>query len=320
MRTTADLLSENTYKLTLGAKQEEIIVNKILEYLKKMGADGPTILSKFSPIPQQWVIPPMIIAGHFYGWDFSYGSNRTMNLTDLVTWYRSMMLTIDKTRDSKSLVNFAIKFVLIAQMVGDHRRVVISGSDCYIEFHRLPPAGIRDNQVLGAPCKTPVKLKNVEDLVKAPRGVETAKDHTVYDRIKVWMDENFDYVLEYESVEYGLALLKRMGSYKSLYKMEQGLFNLNKVSIAKGTKFDLDFVDEFRDMWLASDTVENKFRDMYTKLVHGEYITTGKWKTLFGYYPLAEPDTFTSSQVTRITQGIDKFIEFALLEIRKAKV
>ena len=285
-----------------------------------MGADGPTILSKFSPHLQDWIIPPLILAGDFYGHDFSYGSSKSTSLEKLVEWYRARMLAIDKTGDGHALMNFAIKFVLIAQMVGDYKRLTISGSDCYIEFHRLPPAGIRNNSILGAPCKTKVVLEAVEVYVRSPRGMVKAKDHTVYDRIKAWMDENFDYVLEYENVEYGLALLKHMGSYRAMYMMEQGLFNLNKVNKPRETKFTLDIVDEIRDMWLIQDTPENKLRDIYTRLVHGEFVSTAKWKALFGCFPVAPPDTFKPQTVTRITVGLDKFIEFALSEIRKAKV
>lgn len=307
------------YKLSLGFKQEQVLVDRILKYLKDIGADGPTILSKFSPEPQMWTVPPLILAGDFYGHDFSYGSSKPTSLSALVEWYRYTMLKLDKVKDAQGLVNFAVKFVLIAQMSGHYRRLVISGQDCYIEFTSLPPAGIRESKILGAPCKTPVILDNVEMYVRTARGMDVIHSHTVYDRIKVWMDENFDYVLEYESLEYGLAMLKRMASHKAAYLMEQGLFNLNREKIRAPSKFNLEFLDEVRDVWCGPDEFEKKVRDLYDKLIGGEYITVGKWKTLFGSYPVAEPEKYKPISVKRLNTGMDKFVEHTLAEIRRSK-
>lgn len=316
---TSDLLSENLYKLTLGSKQEQVLVDRILRYLKDIGADGPTILSKFSPEPQLWIIPPLVIAGDFYGHDFSYGSSKPASLTSLVNWYRTTMIKLDKSKDAKGLVNFAIKFVLIAQMSGDYKRLTISGSDCYIEFTTMPPAGIRDNEILGAPCGTKIEMTSVEEYVRTVRGMDVIHSHSVYDRIKLWMDESFDFVHEYENLEFGLAMLKRKGSYKAAYLMEQGLFNLNRTKIVPPSKFDLDLLDEVRDMWSSSVEIEQKVRDLYDKLVGREYLAVGKWKSIFGVYPVQPPEKYKPNTLKRLNKGMDKFVEYVLLEIRRSK-
>lgn len=284
-----------------------------------MGADGPSILAKFSSEYLTWIIPPLVLTGEFYGYDFAYGGARPSNLGSLVEWYRYQMITLDKANDAAGMLNFAVRFVLIAQMSGQHKRLVISGKDCYIEFRSYPPAGIRDSKILGAPVKTEVELNNVELLVKAPRGMVKSKTFNVCDRVKLWMDENFDYVNEYENLEYGLAMLKSMGSYRAIHDLEQAIFAINQPEPVKETKFNLEIIDTIRDMWEKDEEPEIKFRDMYDLLVHGEYVTTAKWKVLFGSFPVQEPDKINGAKIGLIIKGLDKFTDYALAEIRKAK-
>jgi hypothetical protein len=283
----------------------------------------PEDVYKFSKVKVVWLIPPINILGDFYD-DNVYFSGTKWSVvgTDFDTYARNVNKLLDK-KDMQQVINYILNFV--SSVAKLNNTSIYSQSDSFYTMYGRNCVGIKDSYILGARAKVPPEF----DLINystLPRGATTVSTFDILDRFKLWMEERFDTLQDYQPVEYGLAKLKLSGSIKAIYAVEQeflrGTGSSSAIYAVTANTYKLytdDLLDYIRDIWDEPNMgISNKYFEILDA-VKPLCIDTVQWRKLFRVDPSTIGEKLTRAKAEAVIKGYDRFIDYYLMMQRKGK-
>lgn len=296
-------------------------MNLILDYLIDLGVDGSEILKSYKPGDTDWLLPPVILDPMFFGPDFNYMqievSKRGLDMQKIFAEYRKETVKLAK-QTPQSLTAYVGSLVMWLVANSSYKSFTSNSTDLYLKYRTVPPIGIKDGKVLGSPVYLEVSKAELHRALSEPRDVITSTNFDIFDRMKMWMIENWKLLPDYEHIEYALTLLKLSGTRTTAIVFEQAL-HAPDVTVAKSENiFTDEALDEIRDLWATTEFVQLKFPKLYDRLID-KFLDSKQWKEIFGSFPVAKSDEMPTRKINQAISGMDRFITFYLNKQRAIK-
>jgi hypothetical protein len=274
-----------------------------------------------------WAIPPVILPDELFGGEYPYQRPRKADLVELHKAYRADVIQLAKAGNVRDLETYVTRLVVHLRGSVAYKRCTFRGNSVYIEFSTIPPIGIKEGKVLGAPVWDTVSTRSsvldLEAMAQMSGDFVRAETFDALDRAKLWVLQNWQILPNYELLELKLSVLKLQGD-KAGYDFEQALHRpVVEVKSAITGLFTDDTLDAIRGSWtMEAETFEDKFRRLYD-LVIDKFIDSKLWKEFFGVFPPEAGVELPLGRRKKIEGGIERFTNYYLnkqRQIREGKI
>lgn len=296
-------------------------MNLVINYLKDLGVDSSEVLSTYRPGSNDWTLPPLSLDIGFFGPNFNYlevnDAAKTLDLQAAVKEYRDETIRLAKEAP-ETLADYISTCVMWLATNSNYKEFVSNSTDLYIKYRSVPPVGIKEGKILGSPVYLKIPKSSLDMSLSEPRGVVTVDTFDAFDRLKLWMVDNWKLLPAYESVEYALSLLKLSGSSLTAFTFEQALHAPDAQVTKMASIFTDEALDEIRDLWAGVGDIPVKFPKLYGRLID-KFVDSKQWKEIFGSFPVADGVEMPARKIAQAARGMDRFVVFYLSKQRTAR-
>lgn len=339
-------MEERVYDLNNGGKfcplpvhgsHRTNLKNAILKTLRAVPGSGLQIMSTYNPDPVHWQIPP-IYAGKLKstqlqvsvptfkcradrmledfvklvfkfideGWSKSFERQLQFRLGDMCTHPEVF------DRKNTNAARFAVEYVIAISRAFKNGLVVMPGM-CALALNTnvgIEYIGIVANKVVGAEIE--VSQDDLFSWLYFPRATVITKRYSVLDRIKYWIDNNYERIENADGLSHALALVKlsqteNCGEEDAEFEQEIRAIANNqpalKATFDPSLKMTYEDFSKIRETWVSGDqdTYEEALLDLFGALVPSVF-DSQMFVEVFGHMP--SENRLTAKDITRINKGM----------------
>ena len=338
--------------LRLGVVQVRLLHNYVVQSILKAGSSSESILSAFSPDRPVWEIPSAFAESAPKGCQgVACGAASVNDETQTLKVYADLLKKVVNNGMTPEVRRWLVKHVGVlalhpyvftttkkgskaAGLAAAEFALLVASHSWQTNFHKSyafvklksqsfgSRMGVIDGQVIGNKAK--LDPDYLETKLYGERGLVVYGTFDVYDRLRIWTDDNWFALPEPEHFRRALAFLKMMQSPELAYEFEQRLFFLEDTLVSdvsmKTAIYTDEALDELRNIWFTgTDSDEARFKTLYLALVP-RFIDAEQFLKMFKLDPSA---TLNTKEITTINSGMEAFIDhFLAVQIasRKGKV
>lgn len=342
----------NLPPLRLGISQVRQLTAYVVQSILHAGGSSEAILAAFSPDRPVWEIPSAYAENAPKGCrGVSCGSASLTNEAIVLDAYKKMLRQVankgmvDEVREELvKTVGFLALHPYVFTPTSKHPGAVglaaaefallVASHSCQTNFHKghafvklkhtsfSSRMGVIDGQVVGR--KDTVDAEYLESKIYGERGLIVYGTFDVYDRLRLWSDDNWFALPEPDYFRRAITFLKMMQDPLQAYEFEQRLFFLEDTLVSdvsmKSAIYTDDALDELRSIWFTgTSSDEARFKALYLALVP-RFIDAVQFLKMFKLDPSA---TLHTKEINIINSGMEAFIDHFIsiqLATRKGKV
>lgn len=171
--------------------------------------------------------------------------------------------------------------------------------------------GVIDGVVVGRKEKISTEL--LEARLYGERGMFTYATFDIFDKIRMWSDDNYFAIPDPVHFRRVLAFLKMAQAPRLAYECEQAIYTMPDYLVSdvtlKAATYTDDALDELRNIWLlGTDPDEERYKRLYNALVP-KFIDASQFLQMFKIDPQMP---LGAKEIASINSGMETFIDHFL--------